>query len=674
MIKGRSHLAAPPRPCPGLGLLSALRRGLFGLIAVIGCLAAGAMTACESGPAPAPAGGLVGGRPAIEPVESVIALCPGSMVVVPVRVNGPIPHDGGVEVRFGNTPPTRGTLVWIGVQPGHDPATAPAAPFAAAWMGHGGVWSATPASRSTRPLSAGTWAVAAEVPADIDPGIRSARIGAWPAPVTVLPGSCLAGLFGVSVQRPPGISGEVAGVMRTSPWLIRTLDALVRTPTTRWRARLAWRLLDGDPGGPLPGGTFADPVIEALARQAEWRWSAALARLGSADPALASSLAWRLAAIADLGGGVAMPVWSADGASLTALGEDLLNPLLSDAEIAARARIWLAEQPDAIAWVVDDGGATDAVTGGLIATVAVTNLSDAPAVAWAAHERASRMGELMTVPARSTARASAAAPGRIQDGGATLNVAVGDFAATRPVQDAPATVSPPGLRIGPLLPDWSLSTWLASGIARDGTADAGVTLDDAWTTGALLYREGGRWMLYVECRRPAPGAPDPSLLAPPPARTGLELVPGLGQVRRPRGSGLEAGASDAAANGLSAGGLVGAEEELRVWLGPLWAPTALLRISPAGVMIDEIGGAADGLGVVRRGSGTPVEVRVEEGVWACWVPIPPRCMEGTGLLRLGVERTDARGVRTAWPRRMLPWQREPGRWAIDVSAWPELGS
>jgi len=646
---------------------------LFGLLVAAACLAMGAMAACEGGPTPAPAAGLVGGRPAIEPVESIITLCPGSTVVIPVRVNGAIPPDGGVEVRYGNAAPVRGTLVWIGVQPGSDSDVPPPAPFAAAWMGHGGVWSATPASRGTRPLSAGTWAVVVEVPAEIDPGIRSARIGNWPAPVAVLPGSCLAGFFGVNVQRPPGIAEEVAGVMRASPWLIRTLDALVRTPTTRWRARLAWRLLDGRVSGPLPGGAFADPVIEALARQAEWRWSAALARLQNTDPAIASSLAWRLAAVADLGNGVAMPVWSADGASLASLCEDLLNPLLSDAEVATRARIWLSEQPAAVAWVADDGGATDAVTGGLISTVSVTNLTDAPGVAWAAHSQMSRTGELVAVPARSTSRISAASPGNAREGGSTLNVGVGDFTAERTVQGAVATVSPPGLRIGPFLPDWTLATWLAHGTARDGAGGASVPLDDAWTTGALLYREGGRWMLYVECRRPVQGAPDPSLLAPPPAGAGFEIVPGLGQVRRPRGIGLKEAGNDAAVNGMSAGGLAGAEEELRIWLGPLGEPTALLRISPSGVMIDEIGVAADGVRTARRGSGTPVEVKVEEGGWSCWVPIPSRCVEGTGVLRLGLERTDARGVRTAWPRRMLPWQREPGRWAIDVSAWPELG-
>jgi len=51
------------------------------------------------------------------------------------------------------------------------------------------------------------------------------------------------------------------------------------------------------------------------------------------------------------------------------------------------------------------------------------------------------------------------------------------------------------------------------------------------------------------------------------------------------------------------------------------------------------------------------------------LPLPPDAIEPGGRLRVGLTRTDATGRRTAWPRRLLPWDSEPGRLAVDLNAW-----
>ena len=73
-----------------------------------------------------------------------------------------------------------------------------------------------------------------------------------------------------------------------------------------------------------------------------------------------------------------------------------------------------------------------------------------------------------------------------------------------------------------------------------------------------------------------------------------------------------------------------------------------------------------GLGEIVR---TYTTVSRQGGKWVANVPIPARCVEKDGTLRIAIERTDSRGRRTSWPRPMLPWDSEPGRVALDTKAW-----
>ena len=111
-----------------------------------------------------------------------------------------------------------------------------------------------------------------------------------------------------------------------------------------------------------------------------------------------------------------------------------------------------------------------------------------------------------------------------------------------------------------------------------------------------------------------------------------------------------------------AGGGGGADDVVRVWFGPRGAATGLLRVSGDGVVRDE------------RGSGEEVLLGVSEepGRWSMTVAVPREAVGPDGVILLGISRVDARGARTAWPRRLMPWEEEPARAAIDTRTWGGL--
>jgi hypothetical protein len=104
------------------------------------------------------------------------------------------------------------------------------------------------------------------------------------------------------------------------------------------------------------------------------------------------------------------------------------------------------------------------------------------------------------------------------------------------------------------------------------------------------------------------------------------------------------------------------EEFVRVWFGPFGRGGIVLRVMPDGRVIDESPARGDDVPRLARAAATP-------NGWTCWVPIPASAIEADGVLRVGIERVDQRGVRSTWPRPSLPWQREPARLAIDTRSW-----
>jgi hypothetical protein len=90
------------------------------------------------------------------------------------------------------------------------------------------------------------------------------------------------------------------------------------------------------------------------------------------------------------------------------------------------------------------------------------------------------------------------------------------------------------------------------------------------------------------------------------------------------------------------------------------ATAAAIRITPEG----EAAVIAGDL----TGENLPVTIRVDGERWVAQIVLPAELVAGPRV-RIAMERIDARGVRSAWPRPMVPGQPEPGRLAIDLTAW-----
>lgn len=361
-----------------------------------------------------------------------------------------------------------------------------------------------------------------------------------------------------------------------------------RDPSRRWRVRLMldrWRpdRLWAD----QPPRELESPALEALAAQHEWRWRAALAALGRAGPDTAADVLSRLTAVVLSPDGVLLPAWPVDDASAVRLRATLLRADTDDEDRLNEAQAWLASLPPAVAWVIDDGvmvrpGARRVRTAVSELTGKRARVSVTPEGAPAGDSRMAEEHESVVVATEAPTGARDVEPLRVRAGTWDGRIA---FRAT------PLAVSPPGLTIGPLLPQWRLASWLAG---TPGAADA------PWTTAGLLHRsESGAWQVYIECR------------VPPDAQTlGGEIV--------------------------------------RVYWGAEGSAERVVEVK------------------------APMRAEVEGDRWSATVPLPAQAFEADGRLQLSLERVDARGARTSWPRPMMPEEAEPARALIDLKSWGEL--
>jgi hypothetical protein len=565
---------------------------------------------------------------AIRALEPRVDVVLGRRLVMPVEVQGTIDARKQVTVRLEDGRRLTAHLYWLSARVDGRRQE---------WMPPVGRWSITPASADRLPTGTGIWVVAVDLPLDAqgqglwindtrvalnwlpDPGSLGAEAEAW---------------------RPP--LGEVSP---NSP-LMRMAREEVENPLRRWRYGLLLNGLQpesrppleldlGEPAAGLGDAHFEDPVLEALARQTEARWQVALGNLWLASPAVAEQLKRRLVAAVDFGafgGGprIAAPAWPTSQEDMDALLGHLLNPRVSGAMHVERTVAWLDSQPAAAAWVMDDSGLRDAQSGRPVGLFGIANLTERATLAWATVGSWSEAVGLTTVEGLSLAQVAVAAPETrkpAQPGPAEateVQLHAGKWATSRRIIWSPLPARPPGLRIEPLLRDWTMLAWL------NGEPDATMVPEPEWATAALLYRaaiensEGlseDRWMLLVEAR----------------------------------GIWGEATSIDA--------------ESVRIWLGPTGSPTAVLKGTGSGLLLEE---RAPDQGL--RGELRGAQVVRSDGKWIMQVPVPARCIESDGTLRIGMERIDARGQRSAWPRPMMPWQTEPGRVAVDTNAWGGIES
>lgn len=415
------------------------------------------------------------------------------------------------------------------------------------------------------------------------------------------------------------------------PLLGELLEPASRSPFAAWRARMTLGRTEGEHEVVEVGTGEAVNLINA---SETGLWRTALARCSALDAALGAAVVRRVRGVVEFDGAHAVPVWVQDTESLRQLRSDLLADDLSEGARKTRVRAWLEAQPPAAAWVADDAGLRDAISGAPICEVVFVNLGDAPVAASAVLERGGVTPsgpEMVTVEPWHAARLHAAAATGQSDRERAVIVRAGGWSKRLPVLCKDLAAAPPGLQVGPLMLGLSNRSMKGASEAGVGVLPvAELPQGDRMTAGMLMRdvdRPGGRegtsgekqresWTVYFECMRPAAS----------------EVEEGI--------------------------------DRLHVWFGPS-------------------GPASKGLEVVvnRSGKDSAPGARVvrQQDRWLCWVPVPAAAIESDQHLRLGVTREvqmagEARMSRTAWPRPLLPWETRPGRVCVDLSEWSKRGS
>jgi len=427
----------------------------------------------------------------------------------------------------------------------------------------------------------------------------------------------------------PAVPGDpwsptVGSAGAVSPMLTALAWPEANSPIGRWR----FRLMSGTLNPVFESPPFEDRIIEALALQNDNRWRAALARLWSIDPDLTLRMKGRLAGVVDFGNGYVAPAWPTDHAAIDRLLADILDPGLSDLQISNRVEGWLILQPRAIAWVVDDAGASTRA-GQNVATIAVANLTELSTLAWLSSPAADT-SSLSPLPAFSATRLSVEPPatpsseqstdalsraGQTRPAMNRVGVHAGTWRTDAATVQGEVPVRVPGVKCGPLVSDLTMATWISGAAPSVPALQTAAMLMPAQSPAEAPNAVRGRVELLVECMAP---------------------------------------------NIVTSQASPAATDVVRVWIGPLGAPRAVFRIDATGVIADE----ARRADLVK----TPGDVRIVRTAdrWSFRLPIPPECIEPSGIIRLGLTRTDATGSRAAWPRPMLPWQDEPGRLSLSL--------
>jgi hypothetical protein len=390
------------------------------------------------------------------------------------------------------------------------------------------------------------------------------------------------------------------------------------SPIGRWR----FRMMSGTLNPVFESPRFEDPIIEAIAIQNDNRWRAALARLWSIDPDLTLRVKGRLAGVVDFGNGYVAPAWPTDHAAIDRLLADMLDPSFTHLQVAHRAEGWLSLQPRAVAWVVDDAGAST-LTGQGMGTVGVANLTELSTLAWIS-SLAAETSSLTPLAAFSAKRLGVEPPVADASMGSDappatarsmlrVGVHAGTWRTEAAIVDGAVAVRAPGFKIGPLVGDYTMASRLSGAASSLPVLQTAAMLLPVQSTSGTPDATTKRLELLVECMAPntLPASPDNA-------------------------------------------------DVVRVWIGPLGTPRAVFRVDPTGAIADE----------ARRADliKTPGDVRIVRTAdrWSFRLPIPPECIEPSGIIRLGLTRTDATGSRAAWPRPMLPWQDEPGRLSLSL--------
>ncbi len=545
-------------------------------------------------------------RPAADRVDAIL----GQPLVIAVAGDEAGDFRSPIETRLDD-----GRLLDAGVF-----RLSPATPVDGGWIGPVARWSALTAADAFRLDSIPPGAWYALVPLPIDAVGQGLWIDGVRYDVNWLPDPERASLEagGRRLWESP-----VPLAARASDDLSRAIEAISGDPFQRWRVRLiedgiapaGERERTGPDGTPIEEvragiqASDADAFLDALASSHEARWQLIFGRLALIDRGVAERMRRRLGGVARIGGRW-VPCWSSDSVALRLLQGDLLSPFVDDETRALRALAWMDAQPKSAAWVIDDAGG-EVFERRLEPTLGVLSL---PARLGALLiEAPGPIGgpELITAPPRESIDLVSSVPmverrGRsITPRTNALEIRVGRHTNRVDPVASVPGARPPGVEIGVLRRDWTMPALLSG----DEGAGALPMLDR--TASGLLRRVV------------APDAPSDA--------TGWSLY-------------LACGGADPS-------------DSVTVWTGPFGLPRGVWRVSRDGS--------------VRTLFGPPpgrVTVAPFESGWAMDLTLPPSVIGPDGVLRLGVER-ESGGTRSAWPRRMLPWQEEPGRMPIDTRVW-----
>ncbi len=577
--------------------------------------------------------------PPVEPLPERIDAVFGRPLVFPVRTTGrkPMPE---FEVRLDDGHVLVAEVQWVRVS---------TPPFGecgnSAWLPAPVQMEAIPADSPAAGVGQGLWVARIAIP------LTSAGQGFWIGQnryeVNWLPDPRRLASSGGGLGR--AWNSPLRAGQSASPLLSTLVQPFADHPVQKWRYDLCLHgLVPGEefdarePGGPVDDldalraevagqGAFS-PLTDQLEALERARWQVALARVWLADPSLSFPVREMLAGAVETPGGV-LPLWRASQAQLDDLLDAMLRPRVSDEQRVLHVRSWLQSFDPAVAWVVDDAGLVDALTGEFRPTIGVVNLDVVPVLAFARPAQVGGPSDLSPLKSREfrTLRGEVV-PGSIEGGiqaGPGVEVRVGRWNTYLSSIGVIIPVAPPGFALGPLRREWTLESWTA----MDEGMDAGPSADR--TSAAMLTR----------ARLPARG----SRAAVGPQLRGVDEVWHLYfEARTP-------------AHGQDKSG----DDSVEFWFGPFGDPTGAVRVYADGRVID--------LRTGRNVTEHSVEIIRLADRWVVRFPIPDGAIESDGVLRLAITRQDSCGQRTSWPRRMLPGQVEPGRVAVQTQTWDGFG-
>ena len=500
---------------------------------------------------------------------------------------------------------------------------------AASWTARPIEWRVVDAKNWTPETPPGSWLLLIDLPVDaVGQGIwieRTRFEPNWlpdPKRVSLESGARDAGEFWA-----PALTEDE----RRAPMVERAIQRLRASPLQRWRARLMTRGLSPTTAQRTrPSDTDRDldaiyaelhrderaETLERIARYISARWRLILGRLWLHDPDAAERLKSALTRTARAAA-TTVPLWPDDRARLEALAHDLLSPYVDDALRVERVDAWLAAQPRVLAWVVDDAGAPLPDAPALTPTIGAVLLRDAPGPVSARLETRGAQPAFETIEpgafttltiARQTERAFARDTLSTH---APIRLRVDARTTELRVQSVIPTVTPPGATLGPLVRDWTLGAFRAQDQSRAALPPPDRRVRGILTRIASPTQDDHRvgWRIHLET-----GAPPED-----------------------------------------------AEATLRLWIGPRNAASAVWTVSSRAGLIES-----------RVDPDIPsdpgVRTATDDGRWVVSIDIPPGAIDDSGILLLGIDR-ELDGIRAAWPRRMMPWDDEPGRAAFDLTGW-----